>query len=622
MEKKRLRILVLSQYFWPENFRINDLTKFLSKKKHDIDILTGIPNYPNGKIFENYKNNKKFFKTYNNCRVYRVHHWLRRDGTPLNLMLNFITFFISALFFSIKKLSKVKYDYIIIFGTSPITVALIGINLSFFTNSKVVLWVLDLWPDVLKDIGILKKNIYKNFLSSIVNFIYNKTDIILCQSETFFEKIQTSSKKILFYSWPEEFNSKIKYKSTISDNLNIVFTGNMGQAQNLTEVMIAAKKLKHLNIYWNFIGGGRYRERLLSYKNKHKLNKINFVEYQKLQNIKKYLESGDVFLLSLIKGDATSNTIPGKFQTYLLFKKPILCHADGITNDYVKKFKLGLCSKPSDLNSLINNVLKFYKAKRKKNLEKYVDLKNINILKKKFSKTNILKQFNFELINNNIIKEIRCIKKDSLNRTNKNLIFSALNLAFLGSLVEKKIKITKNFVCWPDGIMSKLYLKKNVKKFPGREVLNKLKLKKSEKLIQIVGNLTKKNIDYLKKRFPGKKLKHIALPYGNEEFLKKFITNKLTNGIIFLTLPTPKQEIIATYISANLTNYRIFCFGGAINMLSGEEPPVPRILENNLEFLWRLRFDTKRRLGRVLKNLLYFLYGIIFRKIEIKIKYI
>jgi glycosyltransferase involved in cell wall biosynthesis len=621
MEKKHLKILVISQYFWPENFRVNDLVKFLSKKKHKVDILSGIPNYPNGKIFKEFQQSRKKFSIYEGCKVHRVKHTLRNKGTTLDLFFNFVTFFLSAFYYSLKNLSNKEYDYIIVFGTSPITTAIIGIILSSFTNSKVVLWVLDLWPEVLTDLNLLKNNFLKYSLSIIVKFIYKNSDVVLCQSEAFVKKIKTKSKKIIFYTWPEEIKYKKIKKDRFSETLNIVFAGNIGQAQNLHTVIKAARSLKNADVNWHFVGGGRFKENIVKYTKEFNLDKVKFYDHQRLDKMRNFFDIADVLLLSLIKGEATSNTIPGKFQTYLIFKKPILCHADGIVKKYVKQFQLGLCSNPNNSKQLVNNINRLLEAKKRKKLKKFINVKNTNYLLSKFSKKNILNKFNQELNNNRPIKELRLISKLTINKYNdKNFILSALNLAFLGSLIEKRFSLSKNLICWPDGIMTKLIFDKNINKIPGREIIQKVKFRKNEKAIQIVGNLSIKNRYYLQKRFPGKKIININLPYDTDENLKRLLKDKVKDGIIFLTLPTPKQENIAMYLSSILKNYKIYCIGGAINMLSGEEAPVPKMLEENFEFLWRLRFDTRRRLKRLILNSSYLLYGIIFNKYKMHIK--
>ena len=167
-----MRILVVSQYFWPENFRINDLVKEWKKNNIEVEILTGIPNYPSGNVFENYKNNKNKFNFFEGAKIYRVPLSLRGDGSRIKIFFNYLTFFLSASLFAFFKLRKKNYDIIFTFGTSPVTVSLIGIFLSKFTNSKNVIWLLDLWPNILAELKIINNNniVYK-MIKKIVKYI-------------------------------------------------------------------------------------------------------------------------------------------------------------------------------------------------------------------------------------------------------------------------------------------------------------------------------------------------------------------------------------------------------------------------------------------------------------------
>ena len=122
-----MRILIITQYFWPENFRVNDIVKFLRKKNYQVDVLTGLPNYPSGKLFEEYKLDKKKFKTYCGASVFRVPVFLRRDGSQIFLFLNYISFVISSIFFGFFLLRKRKYDIVFSFATSPLTSSLVAI---------------------------------------------------------------------------------------------------------------------------------------------------------------------------------------------------------------------------------------------------------------------------------------------------------------------------------------------------------------------------------------------------------------------------------------------------------------------------------------------------------------
>ena len=219
----------------------------------------------------------------------------------------------------------------------------------------------------------------------------------------------------------------------------------------------------------------------------------------------------------------------------------------------------------------------------------------------------------------NKINVITKIKKLNLK---KNFILSALNLAFLGSLIEGKIKLSKNFINWPDGIFSILREKK-LFKIPGRKILHDLHLDKRyiERII-VLGNLSRNSKLYLKSKFKIKIL-HQNLPFGDvSEITRNLKINIKKKDLVFLTLPTPKQEQIAEYLKNMNKYYKIICIGGSIGIASGDEQEVPKFLIY-FEFLWRLRYETFRRLKRLIVTFYVYMYDIILKKniryIKIKI---
>jgi UDP-N-acetyl-D-mannosaminuronic acid transferase (WecB/TagA/CpsF family) len=191
-----------------------------------------------------------------------------------------------------------------------------------------------------------------------------------------------------------------------------------------------------------------------------------------------------------------------------------------------------------------------------------------------------------------------------------------MNLAFLGYYTKGNIKEHPNLINWPDGLFSKIF-GKNIKKIPGRTVLKLLKVRKSKiSEIIILGNLGKIQKYYIQKLY-NKKVTNISLPYGSIQNIVKSVKLKLKkNQLCFITLPTPKQEQLAYEITKNSKFFKIICIGASINIGSGVEKSVPKYL-NNLEFLWRLRYETFRRVLRLVETFYYFFYG---RFITSKIK--
>jgi len=213
--------------------------------------------------------------------------------------------------------------------------------------------------------------------------------------------------------------------------------------------------------------------------------------------------------------------------------------------------------------------------------------------------------------------ELKIIQTTEKLFINRNFILSALNLAFLGSYVKGEIKIENNLICWPDGYFAKI-VDRSLYKVPGRNIINTLNIPKNIKEILVLGYLSVQSRNYLKKKFK-KKITHIKLMYGNVDKIKKnknVIIKK--NQLIFITLPTPKQEIFAQHLAKKNKNYKIICIGGSIAITSGEEMPVPAFI-GYLEFLWRLRYETYRRIIRLIDTFRYFIYGKFFiHKLEFK----
>ena len=610
-----MKILVISQYFWPENFRINDLVLEWKKKGFEVEVLTGEPNYPTGKIFSNFINNRDNYKIFEGVKVNRVKIYARGSGSKLSIFLNYLSFFFNSLLFSIFKLRKKKYDIIFTFATSPVTIGLVGIILSKFSKSKNVIWLLDLWPDILLELQIIKnKNIYK-LISFIIDYIYKNNDLILVQSKSFEKIISNKIKKKrieLLYSWPEKINYDLTYKSDeleyLPKKLNIIFTGSIGEAQNFEDVINVFKKINTDDIRLIILGDGRKKKWLINEISKYKLKNIILINNKPLNEVPKFVSHADVLFISLKAGIFGSSTIPGKLSTYLNFNKPILCHGNGEIKNIINENNFGLTSSPGEVDNLFDNI------------SKLKNLKDTNKLNNTFTNSRNYKHFDFDksfvrlnknlekLLEKNSYNKIKLIKKVENIPYSKNFILCALNLAFVGYLKTKDVKVNKNVYLWPDGIFAKRFFKQKINKISGRKLVTDLNIPEHFKKIHVIGNLPINSKIYLENKF-NIPVRHSEMSMSNVEQLKKEIPRIYNDELVLLTLPTPKQEIIASEISELNDKYSIICIGGALNMLGGSEPPPPKILENYFEFIWRLRFDPKRRIRRLFRSAIYYLFG-------------
>jgi colanic acid biosynthesis glycosyl transferase WcaI len=260
---------------------------------------------------------------------------------------------------------------------------------------KHLIWVQDLWPETLLDLKILKKGTVYSILKKIVNYIFKNCDIIFVQSKEFIEIIQKNYKlKNIIYlpNWCEDifFNNKSKFffKKT-KDQFDIVFTGNIGKAQDFKNIIKAANNLKkYTNFYWHIFGSGSELE---SSKKKIRLLKLenNFIFYGRrpLDTMPSILSAADILIITMIKSRFLNKTIPGKFQTYLSAKKPIVGMIDGITKDIINRYKLGLASGSEDYKDFAKNIVSVYEQKSKINIYK---INSHNYFKKNYSKKKIL----------------------------------------------------------------------------------------------------------------------------------------------------------------------------------------------------------------------------------------
>ena len=607
-----MKILIVSQYFWPEYFRINDLVEELAKKNHQIDILTGYPNYPRGEIFNDFKKDRSLFNQFKGCKIYRVPVIPRKQGTNLNIAINYISFLLSSISYGLHLIRKNKYDFVFTYATSPILIALISILICKIKKAKHVIWVQDLWPNVLADLNIIKsKSLTYYIFDKLVNYIYRNSQLILCQSLEYKKKIICYSrdykKKIIYYpSWPEDLDNYDKIDLKKKDfyqfdknYYNILFAGNIGESQNFNFVLKVIHENLLKKIRWLIIGEGRNYLNIKRFKKDNNLENLEFLGLLNFDELQYYLNTADCLLISLKYNETFKSTVPGKFQTYLKYRKPILGLIGGETSLLINKYKIGLATKKDNDLKEANEIVNQLSTKKFK-----VDSINYDRLLKIFSKKRLIKKLEYYL--SEIIKKqtvtIKLINKIEIINPRNNFIISGLNLAFLAFFYKKDIMVNNDFYLWPDGYFKKKFFNKNIEKKPGRVLFQELNLDKSIfNRIVVLGNLDNKGRKYLENKFKNLKLLHIALPMGKVDIFKSYIPILEATDFAIITLPTPKQEILANYIRSTQKNYKIICIGGAINMLSGSEKPVPAFLGKFIfgEAIWRLQFDFSRRSRRL-----------------------
>ena len=355
-----MKILVLSQYFYPENFLINDLVFSLKDRGHEVTVLTAKPNYSKTYFFEGYGWKSSDFESIQGVPVYRSNLFSRRNGGALRLFLNYFSFALLATL----KLRKIKgpFDAIFVYEPSPITVGIPAVFAKKSFNAPIYFWAQDLWPESLVAAGGVKNRFVLGFFNSLTKWIYSHCRKVLVQSPGFTDYILNQGvpkDKIVFYPNPTEafykpLENENQYESFFSkDHFNIVFAGNIGEAQSFKTIIDVISNIKSLPVKVTVLGDGRYKETAFSLIKEKRLEaNFNFLGSFPPTEMPKFFSHADALLVSLKKDKIFSLTIPAKIQSYLACGKPIIASIDGIGAQVVKKAECGVTAAAESVEEL------------------------------------------------------------------------------------------------------------------------------------------------------------------------------------------------------------------------------------------------------------------------------
>lgn len=378
---RKLRILVVSQYFWPENMRINDLVRDFSEKGHEVTVLTGLPNYPEGNVFGGYKSNPAGFNSYFGADIVRV-PMVARGQRSLRLALNYLSFFSSASVIGPIKLRNKEFDVIFVYAVSPIMAAIPAIILSRLKKAPAFVWVLDLWPETLRAVGVVKKSSHLAIIGRMVSWIYNRADYLLLQSHGFMTGVQEYCTKeisperlIYFPSWAEdEFSSSDSSNSSLINRdhsvFTVVFAGNLGESQDFPAILDAAEALAdQIAVRWVIVGDGRMANWLNEQVEARGLRNVLLLGRHPLEAMPGLFACADALLVSLKTNDVFEKTIPGKVQAYLASGRPLLGMINGEAARVIKESGAGLTCASGDALGLADITMQLATANEEKRSE-------------------------------------------------------------------------------------------------------------------------------------------------------------------------------------------------------------------------------------------------------------
>lgn len=395
-----MKILVVCQYYYPEPFRISDICEKLVEKGHEVSVLTGLPNYPEGEIYEKYKNKKNRIETINGVNVIRTFE-KGRGNNKISLFLNYLSFTISG---SLKALFlKGKFDVILVNQLSPILMGVPAIIYKKKNRKKILLYCLDLWPSSLAAGGVKNNSVvYKIFLK-ISKWIYNSADSILVTSEMFkeyFKEVLKIDDKNID-SLPQYAEDLFENcKENLDENLfNFVFAGNIGDLQSVETIILAANELKqNKNIVFHIVGDGSKLKECKGLSKKLKLSNLKFYGRRPVEEMLYFYGMANAMLLTLKADKTISYTLPGKVQSYMISKKAILGAIDGEAMNVIKRSECGLCCPAEDYKGFAKIILEFCNNKNngemaeksyKYYLENFTKDSFMNKLEKKLEELNV-----------------------------------------------------------------------------------------------------------------------------------------------------------------------------------------------------------------------------------------
>ena len=366
-----MKILIVTQYFWPENFRINDLAVGLKDRGHDVEVLTGMPNYPGGQLFPGYGGFLPATQSFQGIPVNRVPLVPRGARRNWRLAANYASFALSASVIGPLR-CRGKIDAIFVYEPSPVTVAIPGIVLRTLKSAPMLFWVQDLWPESLSATGAIHSPWTLRLVQRLVNFIYRRCDLVLVSSKGFKNHVLSSgiSEDCIAYlpNWAEELyrplaETPASVQAEMPGGFKVMFGGNIGSAQSFETIIGAAERLRqHPDIQWVVLGDGNMRPWVADRIRALGLERqFHLLGQRPMDVMPAYFSAADALLVTLRADPVFTLTVPSKIQSYLACGKPIIAAINGEGADIVIESGAGIGCPAENPDKLAQAVLSLYR---------------------------------------------------------------------------------------------------------------------------------------------------------------------------------------------------------------------------------------------------------------------
>lgn len=361
-----MKILILSQWCHPEpDIKALTFARELKRQGHAVQILTGFPNYPGGKVYPGYKIRLFQKEVIDGVEILRVALYPSHDLSGSKRILNYLSF---AFFASVLGVFKVKKADVMYVYHPPATIAIPALFIKFFRRIPVVYDIQDIWPDTLVATGMFNNKLLLKIISFYCSLVYKAVDQITLLSDGFKRKLVergVKEKKIeVVYNWPNPINLPTEVDKSVipqaDTKFTILFAGTMGRAQALDKVLDAAAILQAKgvhNIQFVFMGGGICLDELKAQKAAANLENVQFLPRVPNNEVGKYLLAADVLLVHLKDDELFKSTIPSKTQAYFEAGKPVIMAVGGDADNMVNEAKAGVCVPPENADKLAEAAL-------------------------------------------------------------------------------------------------------------------------------------------------------------------------------------------------------------------------------------------------------------------------
>lgn len=404
-----MRILIVSQYFWPESFRINDLVKTLVDKGIEVDVLTGKPNYPEGRLYSGYR--AWGWQTVDWCgaTVFRVPLLPRGGKSTARLAFNYLSFIFFGLLSAPWLLRGRRYDAIFVYGLSPIFQAIPALFLGWLKRSPVIIWVQDLWPESLEATGYVRNRIVLAQIARLVKLIYWCADLLLVQSHAFLPIVAAMApgKQILYYpnSVDQNFSSPslvdLPDIPALDQGFPVVFAGNIGMGQAVEVIVEAAFLLKNYpDIRFVIIGQGSRRDWMLEQVALLSLTNLHLPGRYPVDTMPGLMQKAGALLVSLSDEAIFASTVPSKMQAYLASGRPILASLNGECARVVTEADAGLATPAGDSKALAAAVLQLFNMSP-------VERERLGVNGRRYFK----KHFDHDVLTKQLIEHVRVLSE-------------------------------------------------------------------------------------------------------------------------------------------------------------------------------------------------------------------